>query len=91
MLFDFIIQGFFNIFDYFINLFPAVNSGISWDSTAFATFTDVIFDNIGLIDIFIPLNMFFTMFGAIITIFLVKWTFDLVMFILRKVPVASLD
>ena len=91
MLFDFIIQGFFNIIFYFIDLLPAINSGINWDSTVFSTFIDVIFDNIGLIDIFIPLNMFFTMFGAVITILLAKWTFDLVMFVLRKVPVASLD
>ena len=89
MIFDTVIDGFFVIVDFLINLIPQQSSYI--DLSNISSFNDAIFDNLGLLDIIAPLQLIATLFGCIIALLIIKFTFSVVMFILKKIPFASMS
>ena len=90
MIFNIFINGFFVLVNKLLDVLPSVNSGIDWGNNPLATFNDVMFDNLGLIDIIAPMSLVFSMFKILIILMLGKWVFDMVMFVIKKIPIANI-
>lgn len=91
MLFTSIIIGFLNIVEWLVSLFPSVPSFIDFNSPIFNQFTDILFDNLGLLDVFAPINLISVCIAGMISLVIVKYAIDIIMWILKKIPLASME
>ena len=90
MIFTLIIKGFFLLVDWIVSLFPYVSPHAIFTDNAWITFNDLIFDNLGLIDLIIPLSLLKALFIGMFGFMVGKLTIDAVMFIIRKIPLVSM-
>lgn len=91
MVFTLIIKGFFVIVDWIIGLLPTLPAIINFSDNIFTTFNDLIFNNLGLLDLFVPLSVVRVLIAGMVGYMVAKIIFDIVMFIIRKIPLASME
>jgi hypothetical protein len=53
-------------------------------------YVDIIFYNMGLIDLIIPINILKFMLGAMVHLLLIKFTYSIVMWVIHKIPFANI-
>lgn len=89
MMFNTIINGFFNIVEWILSLLPDIPAFIG--SNTFIDFTDIVFTNLGLIDIIVPIGLLTTCIFGMVGIALTKLVIDIILWIIKKIPLASIE
>lgn len=90
MIITIIIESFMTLIRTIINSLPTINIDFGVSNDIWNTYWSSIFDNLGLIDIIMPLNTAKMLLGLILALLIVKWTYGVIMFIVKKIPFASI-
>lgn len=91
MIWNGIINGFFDIITGIVNLLPTRQPIIDFTSEVFTSFNDILFDNLGLIDLFVPIGQVAIAMGAMALMMAIKLQYSIGLWLLRKIPFASIS
>ena len=78
------------ICDGLLTFVPSVQIDAINTNTLLTTYTNILFDNLGLIDLLAPIALLKGVAIICLTMFLAKHTWSLIMFIVHKIPILNI-
>ena len=90
MILTVIIKSFLQLITNIINALPNIPEVIQISNSQWTTYWDAVFNNLGLIDLIIPISMAKLMLGGILGLLALKWGYSVIMFIIHKIPFVNI-